>query len=85
MLKIFSVNANIALVNELALIFEKMGIDTWELIDAASQQALRFDCPSIWDLELVGIVSHFISYGMSDRGPKKFLLFEDLFIFVLNE
>jgi UDP-N-acetyl-D-glucosamine dehydrogenase len=29
-------NVNIALVNELALIFERMGIDTWEVIDAAA-------------------------------------------------
>lgn len=29
-------NVNIALVNELALIFERMKIDTWEVIDAAA-------------------------------------------------
>lgn len=31
-------NVNIALVNELALIFERMGIDTWEVIDAAASK-----------------------------------------------
>lgn len=35
-------NVNIALVNELALIFEKMGIDTWEVIDAASTKPYGF-------------------------------------------
>ena len=33
---------NIALVNELALIFEKMGIDTWEVIDAAATKPHSF-------------------------------------------
>jgi len=31
-------NVNIALVNELALIFEQMGVDTWEAIQAASSK-----------------------------------------------
>jgi len=31
-------NVNIALVNELALIFERMGINTWEVIDAAASK-----------------------------------------------
>ena len=31
-------NVNIALVNELALIFERMDIDTWEVINAASSK-----------------------------------------------
>jgi UDP-N-acetyl-D-glucosamine dehydrogenase len=35
-------NVNIALVNELSLIFEKMGIDTWEVIDAASTKPYGF-------------------------------------------
>ncbi|MEN6553157.1 MAG: nucleotide sugar dehydrogenase [Methanobacterium sp.] len=35
-------NVNIALVNELALVFEKMGIDTWEVIDAASSKPYGF-------------------------------------------
>lgn len=35
-------NVNIALVNELALIFEKMGIDTWEVIAAASTKPYGF-------------------------------------------
>lgn len=35
-------NVNIALVNELALIFEKMEIDTWEVIDAASSKPYGF-------------------------------------------
>ena len=35
-------NVNIALVNELALIFEQMGIDTWEVIDAASSKPYGF-------------------------------------------
>lgn len=35
-------NVNIALVNELALIFEEMGIDTWEVIDAASSKPYGF-------------------------------------------
>ena len=29
-------NVNIALVNELSLIFEKMNVDTWEVIDGAA-------------------------------------------------
>ncbi|HMA04477.1 MAG TPA: nucleotide sugar dehydrogenase [Methanomicrobiales archaeon] len=35
-------NVNIALVNELALIFEHMGIDTWEVIRAASSKPYGF-------------------------------------------
>jgi len=35
-------NVNIALVNELALIFEKMEINTWEVIDAASSKPYGF-------------------------------------------
>jgi len=35
-------NVNIALVNELALIFEKMGIDTWEVIEAAKTKPYGF-------------------------------------------
>jgi UDP-N-acetyl-D-glucosamine dehydrogenase len=35
-------NVNIALVNELALIFERMGIDTWEVIGAASSKPYGF-------------------------------------------
>ncbi|WP_197923017.1 nucleotide sugar dehydrogenase [Thermococcus sp. 2319x1] len=35
-------NVNIALVNELALIFEKMGIDIWEVIEAAKTKPYGF-------------------------------------------
>jgi UDP-N-acetyl-D-glucosamine dehydrogenase len=35
-------NVNIALVNELALIFEQMGINTWEVIDAAATKPYGF-------------------------------------------
>ena len=35
-------NVNIALVNEMALIFERMGIDTWEVIDAAATKPYGF-------------------------------------------
>jgi UDP-N-acetyl-D-glucosamine dehydrogenase len=35
-------NVNIALANELCLIFEKMGIDAWEVIDAASTKPYGF-------------------------------------------
>ena len=35
-------NVNIALVNELSLIFDKMGIDTWEVINAASSKPYGF-------------------------------------------
>jgi len=35
-------SVNIALVNEMALIFEKMGIDTWEVIKAASTKPYGF-------------------------------------------
>ena len=35
-------NVNIALVNELALIFEKMGIDIWEVIKAAKTKPYGF-------------------------------------------
>jgi len=35
-------NVNIALVNELALIFERMGIDTWEVIEAAKTKPYGF-------------------------------------------
>lgn len=35
-------NVNIALVNELSLIFEKMDIDTWDVIDAAATKPYGF-------------------------------------------
>ncbi|MDE4907277.1 nucleotide sugar dehydrogenase [Methanogenium marinum] len=35
-------NVNIALVNEMALIFERMGIDTWEVVDAAATKPYGF-------------------------------------------
>jgi UDP-N-acetyl-D-glucosamine dehydrogenase len=35
-------NVNIALVNELSLIFEKMNIDAWEVIDAAATKPYGF-------------------------------------------
>jgi len=35
-------NVNIALANEMALIFERMGINTWEVIDAASTKPYGF-------------------------------------------
>ena len=35
-------NVNIALVNELSLIFEKMGIDTWKVIEAAATKPYGF-------------------------------------------
>jgi UDP-N-acetyl-D-glucosamine dehydrogenase len=35
-------NVNIALVNELALIFERMNIDAWEVIDAAATKPYGF-------------------------------------------
>jgi UDP-N-acetyl-D-glucosamine dehydrogenase len=35
-------NVNIALANELSLIFEKMGINTWEVIDAAATKPYGF-------------------------------------------
>jgi UDP-N-acetyl-D-glucosamine dehydrogenase len=35
-------NVNIALVNELSLIFEKMNINTWEVIDAAATKPYGF-------------------------------------------
>ncbi len=35
-------NVNIALVNEMALIFERMGIDAWEVIDAAATKPYGF-------------------------------------------
>lgn len=33
---------NIALINELSLVFEKMGIDTWEVVRAASSKPFSF-------------------------------------------
>ncbi len=35
-------NVNIALINEMALIFERMGINTWEVIDAAASKPYGF-------------------------------------------
>jgi UDP-N-acetyl-D-glucosamine dehydrogenase len=35
-------NVNIALVNEMALIFERMGINTWEVIEAAATKPYGF-------------------------------------------
>ena len=35
-------NVNIALVNEISLIFDKIGIDTWDVIDAASTKPYGF-------------------------------------------
>ena len=35
-------SVNIALINEMALIFEKMGIDVWEVVDAAATKPYGF-------------------------------------------
>ena len=34
-------SVNIALVNELAMLTDRMGIDIWEVVDAAATQAVR--------------------------------------------
>ena len=34
-------SVNIAMVNELKMLFDRMGIDVWEVIDAAKTQAVR--------------------------------------------
>ena len=34
-------SVNIALVNELAMLADRMGIDIWEVVDAAVDQAVR--------------------------------------------
>ena len=35
-------NVNIALANEMALVFERMGIDTWKVIEGASTKPFGF-------------------------------------------
>ena len=47
-------SVNIALVNELKMVFHEMDIDVWDVVDAAATKALSAICPSILGLGLGG-------------------------------
>ena len=60
---------NIALVNELKVLYDRMGIDIWEVIDAAHDQAFRL--PRIFSRPRPGRPLHTHRPLLSDLGREK--------------
>jgi UDP-N-acetyl-D-glucosamine dehydrogenase len=62
---------NIALVNELKLIYERMGIDVWEVLDAASTKPfgfMRFDPGPGWGGHCIPIDPFYLSWKAREHG-----------------
>ena len=57
---------NIALVNELKMLYDKLGIDVWEVIDAAKTQAVRL--PGVLSRPRAGRTLHSDRSVLPDRG-----------------
>jgi UDP-N-acetyl-D-glucosamine dehydrogenase len=68
---------NIALVNELKIVFEKMGIDIWEVLDAAETKPfgfMRFNPGPGWGGHCIGIDPFYLSWKARELGtPTKFI------------
>ncbi|HEX2254983.1 MAG TPA: nucleotide sugar dehydrogenase [Thermoanaerobaculia bacterium] len=66
---------NIALVNELKMVYDRMGIDVWEVLDAAATKPfgfMRFDPGPGWGGHCIPVDPFYLSwkareYGMSSR------------------
>ena len=62
---------NIALVNELKLIYERMGIDIWEVLDAAATKPfgfMRFDPGPGWGGHCIPIDPYYLSWKAREHG-----------------
>jgi UDP-N-acetyl-D-glucosamine dehydrogenase len=62
---------NIALVNELKLIYERMGIDVWEVLDAAATKPfgfMRFDPGPGWGGHCIPIDPYYLSWKAREHG-----------------
>ncbi|HSL81764.1 MAG TPA: nucleotide sugar dehydrogenase [Thermoanaerobaculia bacterium] len=62
---------NIALVNELKLVFDRMGIDVWEVLDAASTKPfgfMRFDPGPGWGGHCIPVDPFYLSWKAREHG-----------------
>jgi UDP-N-acetyl-D-glucosamine dehydrogenase len=62
---------NIALVNELKLIYERMGIDVWEVLDAAATKPfgyMRFDPGPGWGGHCIPLDPYYLSWKARAHG-----------------
>jgi UDP-N-acetyl-D-glucosamine dehydrogenase len=62
---------NIALVNELKIIYERMGIDIWEVLDAAATKPfgfMRFDPGPGWGGHCVPVDPFYLSWKAREHG-----------------
>ncbi len=63
---------NIALVNELKLIYDRMGVDIWEVLDAAATKPfgfMRFNPGPGWGGHCIPIDPFYLSWKASQSGP----------------
>ena len=64
---------NIALVNELKIVFDRMGIDVWEVLDAASTKPfgfMRFDPGPGWGGHCIPLDPFYLSWKASGAAPR---------------
>ena len=62
---------NIALVNELKIVFDKMGIDVWEVLDAASTKPfgfMRFNPGPGWGGHCIPLDPFYLSWKAREYG-----------------
>jgi UDP-N-acetyl-D-glucosamine dehydrogenase len=62
---------NIALVNELKLIYERMGLDVWEVLDAAATKPfgfMRFDPGPGWGGHCIPVDPYYLSWKAREHG-----------------
>ncbi|MGD2114177.1 MAG: nucleotide sugar dehydrogenase, partial [Acidobacteriota bacterium] len=62
---------NIALVNELKMIYERMGIDVWEVLDAAATKPfgfMRFDPGPGWGGHCIPVDPFYLSWKAREHG-----------------
>ncbi len=64
---------NIALVNELKIVYDKMGIDVWEVLDAAATKPfgfMRFDPGPGWGGHCIPIDPFYLSWKAEQHGVR---------------
>ncbi len=68
---------NIALVNELKVVYERMGIDVWEVLDAAASKPfgfMRFNPGPGWGGHCIPLDPFYLSWKAREHGvPPKFI------------
>ena len=68
---------NIALVNELKMVYDRMGIDVWEVLDAASTKPfgfMRFNPGPGWGGHCIPLDPFYLSWKAREHGaPTKFI------------